>query len=505
MPDKAIDLVDEAASRLRMELDSMPSDIDAVDRQLTQMQIEEQALMKEEDDASKERLATLRQEIAATQEKLDGMKAAWQNEKNVINQVQQLKGQIDDAKTEEERATREGDLRRASELRYGTIPQLEHQYHEAEEKLREKQESGGILKEEVTPDEIAEVVSHWTGVPVSKMMQGDMDKLRHLEDSLHERVVGQDEAVHAVASAVRRSRAGLSDPNRPLGSFLFLGPTGVGKTELAKALAECLFDDERAMVRIDMSEYMEKFSVQRLIGAPPGYVGYDEGGQLTEAVRRHPYTVVLLDELEKAHPDVFNVLLQVLDDGRLTDGQGRVVSFKNAIIIMTSNVGSQFILEAAKTGDRASVKDAVDKALHASFKPEFLNRIDDIVMFNSLSLDDIERIVDIQLDEVRARLLRERITMKVTPSAMGSLALGGLDPVFGARPLRRLIQTKVVDGIANLIIDGKLGENDVVLVDTDDQGEIAVSRDDAASTAARARSASADGAEEIAVEPDSVE
>ena len=501
LPDKAIDLVDEAASRLRMELDSMPSDIDDADRQLTQMQIEEQALMKEDDDASKERLATLRQEIAAAREKLDGMKAAWRNEKDVIDHVQQVKGQIDDAKTEFERATREGDLRRASELRYSTIPALEQQYHAAEQRLHDKQESGGILKEEVTPDEIAEVVSHWTGVPVSKMMQGDMDKLRHLEEKLHERVIGQDEAVHAVASAVRRSRAGLSDPNRPLGSFLFLGPTGVGKTELAKALAENLFDDEKSMVRIDMSEYMEKFSVQRLIGAPPGYVGYDEGGQLTEAVRRHPYTVVLLDELEKAHPDVFNVLLQVLDDGRLTDGQGRVVSFKNAIIIMTSNVGSQYILEASKTGDRATMKEAVDKALHATFKPEFLNRIDDIVTFNSLGLDDIEKIVDIQLEEVRARLLRDRITMKVTPSAMESLALGGLDPVFGARPLRRLIQNKVVDGIANLIIDGVLGENDVVSVDTDENGEIRVARDAEASAAAHA----APAAEDVPVEPDSVE
>ncbi len=503
LPDKAIDLVDEAGSRLRMELDSMPSDIDAAERELTQMQIEEQALMKEEDDASRERLETLRGEIAEARERLDSAKAAWQNEKAAIDQVQALKSQIDDARTEEERATREGDLMRASELRYGTIPELERSYREAEARLRQKQETGGSLKEEVTADEIAAVVSAWTGVPVSKMMQGDMDKLRHLEDKLKERVIGQDEAVHAVASAVRRSRAGLADPNRPLGSFMFLGPTGVGKTELAKALAESLFDDERAMVRIDMSEYMEKFSVQRLIGAPPGYVGYEEGGQLTEAVRRHPYTVVLLDELEKAHPDVYNVLLQVLDDGRLTDGQGRQVSFKNAIVIMTSNVGSQFILEGAQSGDAEAARTKVNDLLHSTFRPEFLNRIDDIVMFNSLGYSDIERIVDLQLDDVRDRLAHERLSMKVTPAAIDALSIGGLDPVFGARPLRRLIQNKVVDGIANLIIDGRVGENDVVLVDADDNGDIVVVRDEEASAANRA--AHSAHPEDVPVEPDAVE
>ena len=503
LPDKAIDLVDEAGSRLRMELDSMPSDIDAAERELTQMQIEEQALMKEEDDASRERLETLRGEIAEARERLDSAKAAWQNEKAAIDQVQALKSQIDDARTEEERATREGDLMRASELRYGTIPELERSYREAEARLRQKQETGGSLKEEVTADEIAAVVSAWTGVPVSKMMQGDMDKLRHLEDKLKERVIGQDEAVHAVASAVRRSRAGLADPNRPLGSFMFLGPTGVGKTELAKALAESLFDDERAMVRIDMSEYMEKFSVQRLIGAPPGYVGYEEGGQLTEAVRRHPYTVVLLDELEKAHPDVYNVLLQVLDDGRLTDGQGRQVSFKNAIVIMTSNVGSQFILEGAQSGDAEAARTKVNDLLHSTFRPEFLNRIDDIVMFNSLGYSDIERIVDLQLDDVRDRLAHERLSMKVTPAAIDALSIGGLDPVFGARPLRRLIQSKVVDGIANLIIDGRVGENDVVLVDADDNGDIVVVRDEEASAANRA--AHSAHPEDVPVEPDAVE
>lgn len=472
LPDKAIDLVDEAASRLRMELDSMPAEIDAVDRQLTQMQIEEQALMKEEDAASKERLENLRAEIATTQEKLDGMKANWQNERGAIDLVQDLKSQIEDAKTQMERVTREGDLAQASELRYSTIPELERKYDEAEKALLAKQEDGGILKEEVTTDEIAEVVSSWTGVPVSKMMQGEMDKLKNLEDQLHLRVIGQDDAVSAVAAAVRRSRAGLADPNRPLGSFFFLGPTGVGKTELAKALAELLFDDERSLVRIDMSEYMEKFSVQRLIGAPPGYVGYDEGGQLTEAVRRHPYSVILLDEMEKAHPDVFNILLQVLDDGRLTDGQGRVVSFKNTIIIMTSNVGSQFIAGAGAEGFNEESRKQVMEALRSSFRPEFLNRIDDVVIFQPLGLEDIERIVDIQLKDVRSRLANERMTLELSEAAKQSLALDGLDPVYGARPLKRLIQRRVVDQVANLIIAGELHEGDTVLVDTDENGNL---------------------------------
>ena len=472
LPDKAIDLVDEAASRLRMELDSMPAEIDAVDRQLTQMQIEEQALMKEEDAASKERLENLRAEIATTQEKLDGMKANWQNERGAIDLVQDLKSQIEDAKVQMDRVTREGDLAQASELRYSTIPELERKYDEAEKALLAKQEDGGILKEEVTTDEIAEVVSSWTGVPVSKMMQGEMDKLKNLEDQLHLRVIGQDDAVSAVAAAVRRSRAGLADPNKPLGSFFFLGPTGVGKTELAKALAELLFDDERSLIRIDMSEYMEKFSVQRLIGAPPGYVGYDEGGQLTEAVRRHPYSVILLDEMEKAHPDVFNILLQVLDDGRLTDGQGRVVSFKNTIIIMTSNVGSQFIAGAGAEGFNEESRKQVMEALRSSFRPEFLNRIDDVVIFQPLGLEDIEHIVDIQLKDVRSRLANERMTLELSEAAKQSLALDGLDPVYGARPLKRLIQRRVVDQVANLIIAGELHEGDTVLVDTDENGNL---------------------------------
>ena len=504
LPDKAIDLVDEAASRLRMELDSMPAEIDAVDRQLTQMQIEEQALMKEDDEASKERLATLRGEIAITREKLDGMKASWQNEKASVDRVQDLKGQIEDAKAEVDRAIRDGDLARASELRYSTIPTLQRQYDEAETDLSQRQDEGGILKEEVTPEEIAEVVSTWTGVPVSKMMQGEIEKLKNLEEQLHQRVIGQNEAVRAVAAAVRRSRAGLSDPNRPIGSFFFLGPTGVGKTELAKALAECLFDDERALVRIDMSEYMEKFSVQRLIGAPPGYVGYDEGGQLTEAVRRRPYSVILLDEMEKAHPDVFNVLLQVLDDGRLTDGQGRVVSFKNTIIIMTSNVGSQFIAGANATSDPEKVQKLVNDALRQTFKPEFLNRIDDVVVFQSLGLADIEQIVEIQLKDVRKRLARERITLELSGAAIQSLSLDGLDPVFGARPLKRLIQRQVVDNVAGLIIDGKLHEGDTVRIDVGEGDHLVAVRDDEKSDN-RSVAGSVSDPDGTPVEPDSFE
>ena len=463
LPDKAIDLVDEAASRLRMELDSMPAEIDATERQLTQMQIEEQALMKESDDASRERLEALRQEMADVQERLDVQKAGWLNQKNAIDRVQELKGELDEARSEEERATRNGDLARASELRYSVIPGLEREMSAAEEEVEAQKDKGGGLNEQVTSDEIAEVVSAWTGVPVSKMMQGELEKLQGLEDELHKRVIGQDEAVRAVAAAVRRSRAGLSDPDQPIGSFFFLGPTGVGKTELAKAL-----------VRIDMSEYMEKFSVQRLIGAPPGYVGYDEGGQLTEAVRRHPYCVILLDEMEKAHPDVFNVLLQVLDDGRLTDGQGRQVSFKNTIIIMTSNVGSQAIAEYAGK-DEEKLKEAVSEAMRQTFRPEFLNRIDDIVVFHPLGMEQIEQIVDIQLAHVRERLAKQRITLEITPAAKQMLAVGGLDPVYGARPLKRLIQNEVVDCVARAIIDGRVREGDEVTVDVDMDGTFFVS------------------------------
>ncbi len=491
LPDKAIDLMDEAASRLRIEIDSMPEEVDAAERKLIQMQIEEQALMKETDEASAERLEKLRREIADEQEALDNQKALWQNEKDVITDVQNLKAELESVQLEEERATREGNFAQASEIRYARIPEIQHRLDEAEKALQLKQEEGAILKEEVSEEEIAQVVSSWTGIPVTKMMQGEMEKLVDLEDVLKSRVIGQDDAVAAVAGAIRRNRAGLSDPTRPIGSFLFLGPTGVGKTELAKALADYLFDSEKAMIRIDMSEYMEKFSVQRLIGAPPGYVGYDEGGQLTEAVRRQPYSVVLLDEIEKAHPDVFNVLLQVLDDGRLTDGQGRVVNFKNTIIIMTSNIGSQIIRERAAeeetmgemigkmadmTPDDAAKRmqefsQRMNDTLHATFRPEFLNRIDEIITFNELSIATIEPIVELQLNDVRDRLAERHITLDVSPEAMEHLAIDGFDPVFGARPLKRLIQRQVVDRIAEKIITGELFDRSHVLIDIDDTGE----------------------------------
>ena len=494
LPDKAIDLMDEAASRLRIEIDSMPEEVDLAERKLTQMQIEEQALMKETDDVSRERLEHLRKEIADAQDALSKRKAEWQNEKDVIENVQTLKADLEVAQTDEERATREGDLVKASEIRYGRIPDLQRKLQEAEQALNEKQEDGAILKEEVSQEEIAEVVSTWTGIPVSKMMQGEMEKLVDLEDKLHERVIGQDEAVSAVAGAIRRNRAGLSDPNKPIGSFLFLGPTGVGKTELAKALAEYLFDSEKAMVRIDMSEYMEKFSVQRLIGAPPGYVGYDEGGQLTEAVRRRPYSVILLDEVEKAHPDVFNILLQVLDDGRLTDGQGRLASFKNAIIIMTSNIGSQAIREFESANSKqesmgdvmenvmkgdvksaakslADLSNMINDALRNTFRPEFLNRIDEVITFHALSIANMEPIVELQLNDVRKRLADRRVTLDVTPAAMDHLSIDGFDPVYGARPCKRLVQREVVDRIAQKIVEGKLPDRSHVLIDIDEAAD----------------------------------
>ena len=486
LPDKAIDLVDEAASRLRIEIDSMPEEIDQIERKLIQLQIEQEALKKEDDAASKERLDNLVKEIADIQAKLDAKKAEWHNEKDVIDNVRALKTDIGNAHTEYERATREGNLGLASEIQYSRIPTLERELAQAEAEINAKQESGAILKEEVTSEEIAEVVSAWTGIPVSKMMQGEMAKLADLEEQLKRRVVGQDEAVSAVAGAIRRNRAGLSDPNRPIGSFLFLGPTGVGKTELAKALAEYLFDDERNMVRIDMSEYMEKFSVQRLIGAPPGYVGYDEGGQLTEAVRRKPYCVVLLDEMEKAHPDVFNVLLQVLDDGRLTDSQGRVVNFKNAIIIMTSNVASDTISTMTQKKNEsladmanadmttlakhmAQLSQKVENELRGTFRPEFLNRIDDVITFNGLSISAMEPIVDLQLEEVRERLEARKVTLDVSSAAREHLAIDGFDPTYGARPLKRLVQREVVDRIANAAVAGELYDRGHVFIDIDEE------------------------------------
>ncbi|MCF0104799.1 MAG: ATP-dependent chaperone ClpB [Eggerthellaceae bacterium] len=470
LPDKAVDLMDEAASRLRIDLDSMPQEIDLAERAVTQMQIEEQALMKEKDDASKKRLEELRKDIAVKREELDKEKARWKNEKDVIGNVQELKTKLDESHLAEEKATREGDLSRASELRYSTIPDLEKQLAEAERILNEKRTDDSLLQEEVTPDEVAQVVSSWTGIPVTKMMQGDIEKLADLEDRLKAHVKGQDEAIALVAGAIRRSRAGLADPNRPIGSFLFLGPTGVGKTKLAKTLAECLFDSEKSMVRIDMSEYMEKISVQRLIGAPPGYVGYDEGGQLTEAVRRKPYSVVLLDEIEKAHVDVFNVLLQVLDDGRLTDGQGRVVSFKNSIIIMTSNIGSQLICEFSDNKDKKKLKSSIAEALRQTFRPEFLNRIDDTIIFNSLGMDEIEPIVKLQLDEVGKRLAQKEITLEATPALVERLSIEGYDPVYGARPLRRLIQCEVLDRVANEMLKGGIIGSSIVVADIDKDG-----------------------------------
>jgi ATP-dependent Clp protease ATP-binding subunit ClpB len=473
LPDKAIDLVDEAASRLRIEIDSMPTEVDVADRQLRQLQIEEAALAKETDPASAERLETLRADMASLSEQLSGLKARWTSEKEVIDGVRIAKAELDAAKADEERAERSGDLQRAAEIRFARIPEIEKRIEEADARLKELQAGTPMLKEEVDDQDVAEVVSAWTGIPLLRLMEGEIAKLAHLEEQLHKRVVGQDEAVAAVAGAVRRSRAGLSDPDRPIGTFIFMGPTGVGKTELAKALAEYLFDDERALVRIDMSEYMEKFSVQRLIGAPPGFVGYEEGGQLTEAVRRRPYSVVLLDEIEKAHPEVFNILLQVLDDGRLTDGQGRVVSFRNTIVIMTSNVGSQF-QQFVEQGNEEQSAALAEEALRATFRPEFLNRVDDIVTFHQLTMEQVERIVDLQLEVVRARLAERKISLVLEPAALERIGLDGFDPVFGARPLKRAIQREVVDRVAKAMIDGTVGEGSTVTVDLGADGELAL-------------------------------
>ena len=464
LPDKAIDLIDEAASRLRIEIDSMPIEIDEVERKILQLEIERQALKREEDKASRERLAQLEREIQNLKETSGGLKAHWQNEKKSIQRIRSLKEKLEATKVDEQKAQREGDLNRAAELRYGTLTQLQKELEEANQKLAELQKNQKMLKEEVDAEDVAEVVAKWTGIPVSKMLEGEVQKLLKMEDRLRVRVIGQENAIHAVANAVRRARAGLQDENRPIGSFIFLGPTGVGKTELCRALAEFLFDDEQAMVRLDMSEFMEKHSVSRLIGAPPGYVGYEEGGYLTEAVRRRPYSVVLFDEIEKAHPDVFNALLQILEDGRMTDGQGRTVDFKNTVIIMTSNLGSQYIQELGAK-DRKKMEGLVTSALRESFKPEFLNRIDETIIFNNLDRDQIAAIVDIQLKRLRKNLASRKITLELTEGAKALIAEKGYDPAYGARPLKRTIQRLIQDPLAVKILGGEFKEGDAIKVD----------------------------------------
>jgi ATP-dependent Clp protease ATP-binding subunit ClpB len=466
LPDKAIDLVDEAASRLRMEIDSSPVEIDALRRTVDRMKMQKFALEKESDPGSVDRLHRLTEELANAEEELRSLEARWESEKQGLNRVGELKKQIDELRVESERALREGDLVRASEINYGEIPALEK---EMEEAAKAESELPSMVHEEVGPNDVAEVVSNWTGVPVGRLMQGETEKLMSMEARIGERLIGQLKAVRAVADAVRRSRAGISDPNRPTGSFLFLGPTGVGKTELAKSLAEFLFDDERAMIRIDMSEYSEKHSVARLVGAPPGYIGYEEGGQLTEAVRRRPYSVVLLDEVEKAHTEVFDILLQVLDDGRLTDGHGRTVDFRNAILILTSNLGSQFL--ADQTLDLETKRNAVMGVVRGAFKPEFLNRLDEVVLFDALGTEELAKIVEINLTRLNKRLADRRITVEATPAAKEWLALTGFDPVFGARPLRRLIQTTIEDQLAQKVLSGAVREGDTVVFDADESSD----------------------------------
>ncbi|TVR53042.1 MAG: ATP-dependent chaperone ClpB [Gemmatimonadales bacterium] len=471
LPDKAIDLMDEAASRLRMEIDSLPQEIDEVERRVTQLEIERQALQVETDRSAVERREAIEAELAELREKSSGMKAEWQSEKDAITRIQGLKERIDELRSEMERATRTGDLQRAAEVQYGEIPRAQKEAEEAEAHLMELQADGKFLKEEVDADDIAMVVGEWTGIPVSRLLASERERLTHLEALLGERVVGQSEAIEAVANAVRRARAGLQDPNRPVGSFIFLGPTGVGKTETARALSEFLFDDERAMVRIDMSEYMEKHAVARLIGAPPGYVGYEEGGQLTEAVRRRPHAVILFDEIEKAHSEVFNILLQILDDGRLTDSHGRTVDFRNAVIIMTSNIGSQYILEETGSQDWETIEERVRKEMHRHFRPEFLNRIDDIVLFRPLTRIDLRRIVDLQLDRVRALATELGVGLQVSDEVKDRLAEEGFDPVFGARPLKRVIQQRIQNPLALRLLEEEVEEGTVVEVVGGGEGE----------------------------------
>ena len=478
LPDKAIDLVDEACAMVKTELDSMPAELDEMNHRITQLQIEEASLKKETDELSKQRLAALEKEMAELRDSFNSKKAQWENEKNAVNKVQSLRAEVESTKAEIEKATRTGDYAKAGELQYGKLPTLQKQLEE-EEKIAEERKESSLLRDRVTDDEIARIVARWTGIPVSKLVEGEREKLLRLPDTLHQRVIGQDEAVQKVSDAILRSRAGIANPNRPIGSFLFLGPTGVGKTELAKALAQALFDDEKNMVRIDMTEYMEKFSVSRLIGAPPGYVGYEEGGQLTEAVRRHPYSVVLFDEVEKAHPDVFNILLQVLDDGRITDSQGRTVDFKNTVIILTSNLGSDLILEDLEKS-RANgknelsdeAKSAIDQLLKRQFRPEFLNRLDDIVYYKSLTKQEIGSIVDLMLADLRKRLADKQLNLVVTDAAKNAIIDGGYDPIYGARPLKRYIQAHVETMIAKEIIGGAHAAGDTLTVDADAEGKL---------------------------------
>ncbi len=479
LPDKAIDLIDEAASKLRIELTSMPQEIDELQRRMTQLQIEKQALSKERDAASKNRLKTIDSEISELQEKIAGLKAQWESERGVIKQMNDLKAKLEETREAANRAEREGDLNKAAELRYGALPQLQRDLDAVSKKLADMQKNGALLREEVTDEDIAEIVSKWTGVPVTRMMESEVQKLIRMEENLKLRVVGQEEAVTAVANAVRRSRAGLKDPNRPIGSFIFMGPTGVGKTELARALAEFLFDDENALVRIDMSEYMERHAVARLIGAPPGYVGYEEGGQLTEAIRRRPYAVVLFDEIEKAHPEVFNVMLQILDDGRLTDSKGRVVDFKNTVIIMTSNVGSQYIHDFQRSTQspqqEEEMRKKVEEELHHHFRPEFLNRIDDVIIFHALDMKHIKRIIEIQLKRL-AKIIADRgINIDVSEAAKEHLAREGYDPAFGARPLKRVLQKEIIDPLAIRLLEGKFKTGDTVFVTVTPNGKLELS------------------------------
>jgi len=473
LPDKAIDLIDEAASRLKMEIDSMPTELDELERKLRQLEIERQAVMKEKDEASKERLEKIKKEIARLNEKRDELRSQWLREKEAIKRVSSIKEELEKTRIEAEKAEREGDLNRAAELKYGKLLQLQKQLEEENAKLSKEEGTPRMLKEEVDEEDIAEIVSKWTGIPVSKMLEGEAEKLLHMEERLKMRVVGQDEAIEAVSDAVRRARAGIQDPNRPIGSFIFLGPTGVGKTELARALAEFLFDEEDAMVRIDMSEYQERHTVSRLIGAPPGYVGYDEGGQLTEAIRRRPYSVILFDEVEKAHPEVFNVLLQLLDDGRLTDGHGRTVDFRNTVVIMTSNIGSQHIQEMmTEWADESQIHKAVMNELRSFFKPEFLNRVDEIIIFHPLNRELIKKIVDIQINRMKKYLRDRHIDIELTEKAKEYLAEIGYDPLYGARPLKRSIQKEVLNPLARKLLEGSVRSGETVIVDAGSDGII---------------------------------